>query len=116
MTLYQTLVVDPPWEFCRKPRCVRPAYQVMDLDAIRLLPIRDMSAPDSHLYLWVPNALLAEGLSIMAAWGFDYKTMLVWAKHQVGCGNYFRGSTEPILFGVRGVSSRRTVRARLGHG
>ena len=74
----------------------------------------DAAAPDAHLYLWVPNALLADGLEVMAAWGFTYKANLVWHKvladgrsDRRGVGFYFRNVTELVLFGVRG--SLRTL-------
>jgi len=84
-------------------------YDTMDWKEIAELPVPDLLAPQAHCYLWVPNALLAEGLRVMEAWGFTYKSMLVWAKRRKdggpdgrGVGFYFRNVTEPILFGVRG--------------
>jgi N6-adenosine-specific RNA methylase IME4 len=68
-----------------------------------------LMAGQSHCYLWVPNALIEDGLAVLSAWGFQYKGMLVWAKRRKdggpdgrGVGFYFRNVTEPILFGVRG--------------
>jgi N6-adenosine-specific RNA methylase IME4 len=76
---------------------------------IAALPVADVLAPAAHCYLWVPNALLAEGLRVLEGWGFTYKTMLVWHKVRKdggsdgrGVGFYFRNVTEPVLFGVRG--------------
>lgn len=73
------------------------------------MPVADVMDQQSHCYLWAPNALLAEGLAVLGAWGFAYKTMLVWAKRRKdggpdgrGVGFYFRNVTEPVLFGVRG--------------
>lgn len=84
-------------------------YDTMSLDKIKGLPIGSIAAPQSHLYLWVPNALIAEGLSVMNAWGFTYKTMIVWYKIRKdggpdgrGVGFYFRNVTELVLFGIRG--------------
>jgi N6-adenosine-specific RNA methylase IME4 len=81
----------------------------MELQEILDLPIRKLAAARSHLYLWVPNALLQEGLRVMEAWGFTYKTNLVWYKIRKdggpdgrGVGFYFRNVTELVLFGVRG--------------
>jgi N6-adenosine-specific RNA methylase IME4 len=81
----------------------------MTLDEIRQLPVQQAAADASHLYLWVPNALLPDGLSVLAAWGFEYKTNIVWHKVRKdgepdgrGVGFYFRNTTELILFGVRG--------------
>ncbi len=81
----------------------------MKLDEICALPVTEVVADNAHLYLWVPNALLPEGLRVMEAWGFRYVSNLVWAKRRKdggpdgrGVGFYFRNVTEPILFGVRG--------------
>jgi len=86
----------------------------MTLDDIKALPVADVCNETAHLYLWVPNALLAEGLTVMKSWGFTYKTNLVWYKTRKdggpdgrGVGFYFRNVTELVLFGVRG--SRRTL-------
>jgi N6-adenosine-specific RNA methylase IME4 len=86
----------------------------MELDDIFNLPISRLAADRSHLYLWVPNALLAEGLEVMRRWGFKYKSNIVWHKIRKdggpdgrGVGFYFRNVTELLLFGVRG--SMRTL-------
>ncbi|GKT25678.1 hypothetical protein AVHM3334_18715 [Acidovorax sp. SUPP3334] len=86
----------------------------MSLDAIKDLSVVDVLAPNAHLYLWVPNALLPDGLEVMAAWGFRYVSNIVWAKRRIdggpdgrGVGFYFRNVTELLLFGVRG--SMRTL-------
>jgi len=88
-------------------------YSTMDLDAIKDLPVADAAADPAHLYLWVPNALLPEGLAVMAAWGFAYKSNIVWHKVRKdggsdgrGVGFYFRNVTELVLFGVRGKNAR----------
>src|SRR5665213_3260362 len=99
---YKTLVIDPPWQFKRSPRCVRPAYSLLSLDAIKSLPIRVLAEENAHCYLWTPSTLLDDGFDVLRAWGFNYKTLVTWAKHQVGPGNYFRNSTEHVLFGTRG--------------
>ena len=89
-------------------------YQTMDLGEIKELPVASIAKPKSHLYLWVPNALILEGIEVLQAWGFTYKTNLVWYKVRKdggpdgrGVGFYFRNVTELILFGVRG--SMRTL-------
>lgn len=106
---YGTLLIDPPWRFVNKGALASPEYRTMPLGEIRLLPINDLALPDAHLYLWTPNALMPDALGIMAAWGFAYKTNLVWRKTRKdggldgsGLGNYFRNATELILFGVKG--------------
>ncbi len=112
---FGTVLADPPWRFQNRTGKVAPEhrrlsrYDTMDVDDIAALPVADLVAEQSHCYLWVPNALLAEGLAVMESWGFTYKSMLVWAKRRKdggpdgrGVGFYFRNTTEPVLFGVRG--------------
>lgn len=112
---YGTILADPPWRFSNRTGKMAPEhqrlrrYETMSLAEIQSLPIDALAANQSHLYLWVPNALLAEGLAVMSAWGFVYKTNLVWYKIRQdggpdgrGVGFYFRNVTELILFGIRG--------------
>ncbi len=112
---FSTILADPPWQFQNKTGKVAPEhkrllrYPTMELQEILKLPVSTLAAAQSHLYLWVPNALLQEGLTVMAAWGFSYKSNLVWYKTRQdggpdgrGVGFYFRNVTELILFGVRG--------------
>lgn len=81
----------------------------MSLEEIMELPVAQVASPRSHLYLWVPNALLKEGLEVMKRWGFTYKTNIIWYKVRKdggpdgrGVGFYFRNVTEMVLFGIRG--------------
>jgi N6-adenosine-specific RNA methylase IME4 len=117
---YCTILADPPWQFQNRTGKVAPEhrrllrYPTMDLEEIKQLPVGKLAAAKSHLYLWVPNALLQEGLEVMRSWGFTYKTNLVWCKVRKdggpdgrGVGFYFRNVTELVLFGVRG--SMRTL-------
>src|SRR5207249_5032037 len=94
-------------------------YPTMELKEILELPVSKLAAAKSHLYLWVPNALLQEGLRVMEAWGFTYKTNLVWYKIRKdagpdgrGVGFYFRNVTELVLFGVRGNLRTRAAGRR----
>jgi len=94
-------------------------YQTMALDEIKVLPVTNIVTEPAHLYLWVPNALLAEGLQVMQAWGFTYKTNLIWHKVRKdggpdgrGVGFYFRNTTEMVLFGVRGKNARTLAPGR----
>lgn len=113
--LYRTLLVDPPWRFSNKTGKVAPGharlkrYETMTIEQIATLPVAKHVEAPAHLYLWVPNAMLHEGLQVMRAWGFTYKTNLVWYKVRKdggpdgrGVGFYFRNVTEIVLFGVRG--------------
>lgn len=117
---FKTVLADPPWRFQNRTGKVAPEhrrldrYSTMDLDSICDLPVHDVVAKDAHLYLWVPNALLPDGLKVMEEWGFRYISNIVWAKRRKdggpdgrGVGFYFRNVTELLLFGVRG--SMRTL-------
>lgn len=112
---YGTILADPPWRFTNRTGKMAPEhrrlnrYGTMTLEEIMELPVAQLALPKSHLYLWVPNALLAEGLEVMKRWGFTYKTNLIWYKVRKdggpdgrGVGFYFRNVTELILFGIRG--------------
>ena len=112
---FGTILIDPPWRFANRTGKMAPEhkrlrrYPTMSFDDIATLPVGELAAPQAHLYLWCPNALLAEGLCIMQAWGFTYKTNLVWYKIRKdggpdgrGVGFYFRNVTELLLFGIKG--------------
>lgn len=112
---FGTILIDPPWRFVNRTGKMAPEhrrlrrYATLSFDEIAVLPVGALAAPQSHLYLWCPNALLAEGLRIMQVWGFTYKTNLVWYKVRKdggpdgrGVGFYFRNVTELLLFGVKG--------------
>jgi N6-adenosine-specific RNA methylase IME4 len=112
---FGTVLADPPWQFSNRTGKMAPEhrrlqrYPTMKLQEILELPIAQIAAEKSHLYLWVPNALVLEGLEVMKRWGFTYKTNIVWYKVRKdggpdgrGVGFYFRNVTELVLFGVRG--------------
>lgn len=112
---FRTILTDPPWRFANRTGKVAHEhrrlgrYATMTLEDIKALPVAAHAAENAHLYLWVPNALLPEGLAVMKAWGFRYVTNIVWAKHRKdggpdgrGVGFYFRNVTELLLFGVKG--------------
>lgn len=116
---YRTIYADPPWQFQNRTGKVAPEhkrlkrYETMSLDEIKQLPVSEAAGEKSHLYLWVPNALLPEGLEIMKAWGFEYKTNIIWEKVRTdgqpdgrGVGFYFRNVTEILLFGIHGKNNR----------
>lgn len=112
---FGTILADPPWRFSNRTGRIAPEYrrlhryQSLSFGEISRLPVSNLSSEQGHLYLWVPNALLREGLEVMRQWGFEYKTNLVWHKVRKdggpdgrGVGFYFRNVTELVLFGVRG--------------
>jgi len=117
---YSTILIDPPWRFLNRTGKVAPEhrrlhrYETMSFEDIGKLPVKKYANDKAHLYMWCPNALLFEGLSIMKEWGFTYKTNIVWYKIRKdggpdgrGVGFYFRNVTELVLFGIRG--SMRTL-------
>ena len=116
---FSTILADPPWQFQNKTGKVAPEhkrlsrYSTMDLEAIKSLPVNEITEERSHLYLWVPNALIQEGLDVMSSWGFKYKSNIIWQKIRKdgepdgrGVGFYFRNTTEVLLFGVKGTNVR----------
>ncbi len=115
---YNTIYADPPWQFQNRTGKVAPEnkklmrYETMPLADIKALPIAEISGEKAHLYLWVPNALLPAGLEVMEAWGFEYKSNIVWEKVRKdgepdgrGVGFYFRNVTELLLFGIKKKSA-----------
>ncbi|AHJ63281.1 Adenine-specific methyltransferase [Granulibacter bethesdensis] len=122
---FATVLADPPWRFQNRTGKMAPEhrrlsrYGTMELPEIMALPVSEVTAKTAHLYLWVPNALLPEGLAVMQAWGFNYKSNLVWHKIRKdggsdgrGVGFYFRNVTELVLFGVKGKNARTEAPGR----
>ncbi len=116
---FSTILADPPWQFQNRTGKIAPEhkrlarYGTMTLEEIKRLSVSTVAAETAHLYLWVPNALLPDGIAVMEAWGFQYKSNIVWHKIRKdggsdgrGVGFYFRNVTELILFGVRGKNAR----------
>jgi N6-adenosine-specific RNA methylase IME4 len=112
---FGTILADPPWRFANRTGKMAPEhrrlsrYATMSNEEIMELPVAQLAARQSHLYLWVPNALIDTGLEVMRRWGFIYKTNIVWFKVRKdggpdgrGVGFYFRNVTELVLFGIRG--------------
>lgn len=121
----RTILADPPWQFTNRTGKVAPEhrrlkrYATMTNADIMELPVAQIAAPQCHLYLWVPNALIAEGLEVMRRWGFVYKSNIVWYKVRAdggpdrrGVGFYFRNVTELVLFGIRGKNNRTLAAGR----
>ena len=115
---YKTIYADPPWRFQNRTGKVAPEhkrltrYETMTLEEIMSLPVADIAADKAHLYLWIPNAMLPDGLAVMNAWGFEYKSNIIWEKVRKdglpdgrGVGFYFRNVTEMCLFGILKKSS-----------
>ena len=122
---FGTVLADPPWRFTNRTGKVAPEhrrlarYPTLTLDEICALPVARHLGDRAHCYLWVPNALLPEGLQVLSAWGFDYKSNIVWHKIRKdggsdgrGVGFYFRNVTELLLFGIRGRDARTLAPGR----
>lgn len=112
---YGAILIDPPWRFANRTGKMAPEhkrlrrYPTMSFEEIGALPVGEIAAEKSHLYLWCPNALVSEALGIMKLWGFTYKTNIIWYKVRKdggpdgrGVGFYFRNVTELVLFGIKG--------------
>lgn len=124
---FGTILIDPPWRFANRTGKMAPEhkrlhrYPTMSFEEITALPVGKLALPQSHLYLWCPNALLMEALTIMKAWGFTYKTNIVWYKVRKdggpdgrGVGFYFRNVTELLLFGIKGkLRTRKAGRTQV---
>lgn len=122
---FGAILADPPWRFQNSTGKVAPEhrrlsrYGTLSLEEIAALPVGKASSETAHLYLWIPNALLSEGLHVMRSWGFAYKSNIVWHKIRKdggsdgrGVGFYFRNVTELVLFGVRGKNARTLAPGR----
>ena len=122
---FGTILADPPWQFQNRTGKMAPEhkrlsrYATMTLPDICALPVPLVVADTAHLYLWVPNALLPDGLKVMERWGFAYKSNIIWYKirkdggpDRRGVGFYFRNVTEVLLFGVRGKNARTLKQGR----
>jgi N6-adenosine-specific RNA methylase IME4 len=122
---FGAILCDPPWRFMNRTGKVAPEhrrlarYRTMSTEEIASMPVQPLGAEKSHLYLWIPNTLVRDGLTVMERWGYQYKTMLVWSKVRKdggpdgrSCGFYFRGVTEFVLFGVRGKLRTRAAGRR----
>lgn len=124
---FATVYADPPWRFddrtfrgapeevlrgklAASGKQSRFQYPTMSIEEICALPVKDLLADNAHIYLWVPNALINQGMQVIEAWGFKFKTLFVWYKiskdlgpaTNSGLGYYFRNVTELMFFGVRG--------------
>lgn len=107
---YNVIYADPPWSYENKSLkadgqgkeiSIDGRYDLMTMENLYKMPIKDIAAKDSVCFMWVTNPLLPEGLMLLKEWGFKYKTMLTWKK--TSCSGYwFMGITEHIIFGVRG--------------
>jgi N6-adenosine-specific RNA methylase IME4 len=128
VTGFSVIVIDPPWDVADEGDVnqfgrANPRYATMPFAEILKLPVKNSAAARCHLYLWITNRSLPKGFDLIEAWGFRYVRCLTWLKPSLGLGNYFRGSTEHILFAVRGEQANVSAasvcfaanRGRRGH-
>lgn len=103
-TRFRTIMADPPWDIGQKDKRLGALrhYDLMTLDRIKRMPVEDLAEENAHLYLWVINGAIREGIDVMEEWGFTYRAPLTWIKPRFGLGNYLRQQTEHLLLGTRG--------------
>lgn len=101
---FRAVLADPPWQYdATVGRGVaEDQYPTMPTEEIMRLPVPAIVDQDAVLLLWCTNPFLPDGLRVMRAWGFQYKTKFPWVKNTVGVGRWVRGCTEDILIGTRG--------------
>lgn len=104
---FATIVIDPPWDWGDEGDVdqlgrARTTYNALSFDELLVYPVGEAADVDAHLYLWITNRSLPKGFALLERWGFRYVTCLTWCKPHYGMGNYFRGQTEHVLFGVKG--------------
>ena len=112
---FRTILIDPPWRFRNRTGKIAPEhkrlrrYSTLSIKDIQDIPVGEFADKTCHLYLWCPNALLPDALGVIAHWGFEYKTNLIWCKirkdsrpDRRGVGFYFRNVTEMLLFAIKG--------------
>jgi N6-adenosine-specific RNA methylase IME4 len=106
---YRAIIADPPWEFrAGKSTRIKPRYETLDSPSIAALPVQDLAASKSLLFLWTTSSHLQEALHVVDAWGYKYKATIVWVKRgtsgllQIGMGSYVRNAHEFVLIGSRG--------------
>jgi N6-adenosine-specific RNA methylase IME4 len=101
---FGTIYADPPWKYANQATRAATSnhYPTHTADEIAALPVSEVAAENAHLHLWTTNAFIFESAKVLEAWGFEYKSMFVRVKPQMGIGNYWRVSHEILLLGVRG--------------
>ena len=104
---FSTILLDPPWDWGDEGDHdqmgrAKPTYGTMSIEELLKLPVEDFADDNCHMYLWITNRSLPKGFQLLEKWGFRYITAITWVKPSFGMGNYFRGQTEHMLFGVKG--------------
>ena len=105
---YKTILADPPWDIEQRGHYgAINHYDLMPLDSIKAMPIKDLADENAHCWLWVTNGAIRQGYEVLEAWSFAVKGVLTWVKPRPGLGNYLRNATEHLLFAVRGKEPPR---------
>jgi N6-adenosine-specific RNA methylase IME4 len=101
---FATILAEPPWDVLQRGgRGAHRHYSLMTTEQIAALPVGKLADSDAHLWLWVTNATLFAGQTVMRAWGFTYRSCLTWVKPGLGLGSsYLRNNTEHLLLGTKG--------------
>lgn len=100
---FKTIVADPPWDVQQKGKLgAQSHYNLMTLERIKAMPVKDLAEDSAHLWLWVTNATLRSGFDVAEAWGFTPRSTLTWIKPRLGLGNYLRNATEHLIFATKG--------------
>lgn len=101
---FKTVLADPPWKYSNTASraAAENHYDTMTIEQICNEPVCQLIEDSAHLHLWTTNAFLEAAFEVIRAWGFEYKSCMVWVKPTIGMGNYYRLSHEFLLFGIRG--------------
>jgi N6-adenosine-specific RNA methylase IME4/ParB-like chromosome segregation protein Spo0J len=105
---YAVLYADPPWHFevyneeSGVERAAGNHYSTMSLEQICALPVLNLASPDAALFMWTTVPHLRESFGVLVAWGFEYKTNIVWVKDKIGLGYFVRNQHELLLVATRG--------------
>jgi N6-adenosine-specific RNA methylase IME4 len=101
---FPTIYADPPWPYQNQASraAVVNHYPTMSVSDICAEPVSQLAEQNAHLHLWTTNAFLQDAFHVIDAWGFKFKSCLIWVKNEIGLGNYWRVSHEFLLLGVRG--------------
>ena len=103
---YNVLLADPPWQYAQNSTSMRGVaddhYPTMTVEEIQALPVKEITLDNAVLFLWATTSMLKEAISVIEAWGFKFKTSMVWVKSYIGTGFYVRSKHEIILIGIKG--------------
>ena len=100
---YKTVLADPPWDVNQRGNYgAINHYDLMSLERIKAMPVKDLVEDNAHCWLWCTNAALRYGYEVLEAWGFTPRSVFTWIKPRFNLGVYLRNATEHMLLGTRG--------------